>query len=120
MEEYGDSKRTPSLSTAGGDERRKWAEFRPPADAPPAYSLAAFCARRNTQPWIPRAERLVAVVVALLACLLIGGLLFEVGRLNGVIAGKNAVIEELRGVCEVKKAEWKSGRQSVDGAEEGS
>ncbi|KAI6240243.1 hypothetical protein M3Y99_00481900 [Aphelenchoides fujianensis] len=118
MEEDGDSERTPSLSSAGGGERRKSAEFRPPADAPPAYSLAALCARRNTRRWNSTIVAVGAGIAALVVCLLVGGLLFEVGRLNGVIAEMRAENERLFGMCEVKKAEWKSGRQETHGAAE--
>ncbi|KAI6216911.1 hypothetical protein M3Y99_01792200 [Aphelenchoides fujianensis] len=117
MEEDEDSTCTTSLS--GGSERKKRKEFRQEIDAPPAYSLAAFCTKRNTK-WNPTLLVVAAGISAVLACLVIGGLLFEVGRLNAAIAGQKAENEGLRRLCEVKKAALKAGRQAAGPNEDAS
>ncbi|KAI6174765.1 hypothetical protein M3Y99_01996800 [Aphelenchoides fujianensis] len=101
-------------------KRERTDKFAQEIDPPPAYSLAAFCTKRKTKQ-SPTILIAAFVFSVLLVAVLLGGVLFENRRLNAVNAEQNrliseqkSMIERLGGLCEVKKAEWKSGRQAEE------
>ncbi|KAI6227280.1 hypothetical protein M3Y99_01272400 [Aphelenchoides fujianensis] len=88
-----------------GVDEEKSEKFDGKIDRPPAHSFSAFCSKGSAKKWSGRAVLPLLLASVLLVCLLIGGLLFEIGRLNGVIAGQNALFKRQDALVSEQKTE---------------